>query len=388
MTSQLTHPIYQNLQETLGSLKTSFDDFKTTYHQRLQQLEAEKKSPSKFFDGSSTPPALPAPDSTRLESKTFQAFLRGHSSLATKSLTAGEDPGSFTLPTYLQTRLQSELEAAGSFRSLARSMSISSSFVDLIVDIDLPDAEWVEEGAERKETNTPNFIRTRIMTHELYAKPSATQKLLEDAHIDVESWLIEKVARTMRRMETQSFLTGAGDHEPKGILAYPTQLAVKRDWGTFQEVQTGLDGGFVDNRSDSLLEILHTLPTQYLEEAVWLMAPSTLARIRFLHNIEGRSLYEHVHDAPFRMKLFGYPVILLDGMPTLHPDAPSKSVIFGNFKEAYQIVDRQNFQILRDPYSHKPYVEFYIHKRVGGDVINFDALKILNFSKHTEAVEG
>ena len=386
MTTQPIHHTYQNLQETLTSLKSTFEDFKTTYHQRLEQLEDEQKSLPKPFDGASTPPALPAPDNTKLESKTFQAFLRGHSSLSTKSLQAGEAPGSFTLPTYLQSRLQSDLEASGSFRSLARSMSISSSFVDLIVDMKLPDARWVEEAAERAETDTSAFIRTRIMTHELYAKPSATQKLLEDAHIDIESWLIEKVARTMRRMETKSFLSGNGNHEPKGILSYHTSLESEREWGTFQEVQTGLDGGFVDNRSDSLLELLHSLPTQYLNDAVWLMAPSTLARIRFLHNIEGRSLYEHVHDAPFRMKLFGYPVILMDEMPSLQLGAASKSIIFGNFKEAYQIIDRQNFQILRDPYSHKPYVEFYIHKRVGGDVVNFDALKILNFSRHPEEI--
>jgi HK97 family phage major capsid protein len=59
--------------------------------------------------------------------------------------------------------------------------------------------------------------------------------------------------------------------------------------------------------------------------------------------------------------------------------------VFGNFKEAYQIVDRTTMSVLRDPYSSKPYVEFYITKRVGGDVINFEAMKVLNFAERAQA---
>jgi HK97 family phage major capsid protein len=30
-----------------------------------------------------------------------------------------------------------------------------------------------------------------------------------------------------------------------------------------------------------------------------------------------------------------------------------------------------------DPYSAKPFVQFYTRKRVGGDVTNFEAIKLL-----------
>ena len=51
-----------------------------------------------------------------------------------------------------------------------------------------------------------------------------------------------------------------------------------------------------------------------------------------------------------------------------------------DMREAYQIVDRIGIRTLRDPYSTKPYVEFYTTKRVGGDVMNFDAFKIIKFA--------
>ena len=43
-------------------------------------------------------------------------------------------------------------------------------------------------------------------------------------------------------------------------------------------------------------------------------------------------------------------------------------------------MDRIGIRTLRDPYSAKPYVEFYTTKRVGGDVLNFEAIKLIEFS--------
>ena len=51
----------------------------------------------------------------------------------------------------------------------------------------------------------------------------------------------------------------------------------------------------------------------------------------------------------------------------------------GNFNEAYQIVDRAGIRVLRDPYTNKPFIHFYTVKRVGGDVLNFEAIKLVNF---------
>jgi len=58
----------------------------------------------------------------------------------------------------------------------------------------------------------------------------------------------------------------------------------------------------------------------------------------------------------------------------------SLSVAFGNFALGYQIADRIGIRVLRDPYTNKPYVQFYTTSRVGGDVIDFEAIKFLNFT--------
>jgi len=58
--------------------------------------------------------------------------------------------------------------------------------------------------------------------------------------------------------------------------------------------------------------------------------------------------------------------------------AGSKSIALANFA-GYQIVDRKAINILRDPYSSKPYVEFYTTRRVGGGLIDNDCMVVMTF---------
>ncbi len=375
---------FTTLQNSIDTLGVTLKDFKDDHSKRLERLE---EGFAAHQVGVSSPPALSHKEAD-LDAKNFAAFLRGHAAFAVKSLSAGDEPGSFTIPIHLQSRIQSDLKGPGSFRSLARTLQISSSFVDMVIDMGLPEARWVEERDEREETETAELLKTRIMVHELYAKPCATQKLLEDSEIDVEAWLVEKVAQKIRRLENMSFLMGMGDNQPKGILTYPLTQEAEPRWENFRAIYTGQNGDFHPDHPEVLIDVMHQLPTRYLEGAVWLMSSSALARIRSLKTPGGRPYHDHSLDAPFRTQIFGYPVILMDEMPALLPGTPSTSVIFGNFREAYQIVDRHDMRILRDPYSHKPYVEFYINKRVGGGVINFESLVMLSFCEAPLVVDA
>ena len=67
----------------------------------------------------------------------------------------------------------------------------------------------------------------------------------------------------------------------------------------------------------------------------------------------------------------------MEDMPALA--ANSLSLSFGDFRTAYQIVDRIGIRVLRDPFTSKPFVKFYTTKRVGGGVVNFEAIKFLKF---------
>lgn len=76
--------------------------------------------------------------------------------------------------------------------------------------------------------------------------------------------------------------------------------------------------------------------------------------------------------------LLGLPVYEAADMPLA--EKASLSIAIADFKAAYKIVDRSGIRVLRDPYTFKPFVKFYTTKRVGGDVANFEAIKLLKLS--------
>ena len=56
------------------------------------------------------------------------------------------------------------------------------------------------------------------------------------------------------------------------------------------------------------------------------------------------------------------------------------AMAFGDFAAGYTVAERPDLRLLRDPFSAKPHVLIYASKRVGGDVSDFAAIKLLKFS--------
>ena len=295
--------------------------------------------------------------------------------------TGVDTDGGYLIPQVIATRISHELRDLCPIRALASVISISSSAVELLVDRESPEVGWVAETEERPETKAPNLAKIRIPVHELYAKPRATQKLLDDACINVEEWLASRIAGKMAQVENQAFLRGDGNNKPKGFLAYETVKRADLEWGKIEHVMTGKDGAFMDqDPADVLIDAIYAMKSEYQRGAVWLMSASAHASIRRLKDKNGLYVWQPGLSLETGPTLLGHKVVIIDDMPVLNPGDVSDSIVFANLKEGYQIVDRMGTRVLRDPFSAKPYVEFYTTKRVGGDVINFDAFKVIKFA--------
>jgi HK97 family phage major capsid protein len=105
----------------------------------------------------------------------------------------------------------------------------------------------------------------------------------------------------------------------------------------------------------------------------------TAAGVRQLKNSDGAYLWQPSLVAGAPAMLLGHPVVIFEDLAS-YTTTGALGIAFGDMAACYQIVDRMGIRVLRDPYSAKPYVEFYTTKRVGGDVIDFDAIKLLKFA--------
>lgn len=283
------------------------------------------------------------------------------------------------MPYPVQEHINSEMMLSGSIRAFARTSVISADALDVMTDADLGDVGWVSEIQSRDETKAPTLNRQKIHVHEVYAKPMVSQKVLDDAGSDIESWVVQQIAGVMMKTENTSFVSGDGKGKPKGFLSYPLVPVGQGQFGKIESVRTGKKGAL--ESLDVFYNVLEAMKPSYLDGAIWYMSRSAITKIRRLKTSDGLPIWQPSLMADQPDMLLGYPIVLSDDMPAVRDGEESASIVLANFKKGYQIVDRHDLRLMRDPYSSKPFVEFYATKRVGGDVIDFDALKVIVFGE-------
>lgn len=309
----------------------------------------------------------------------------GLAALEAKAMSVGSDPdGGYTVEADRTGRIITRIFETSPMRQHASVVTISTDRLEGLRDSDEAAASWVGETGTRSDTNTPQLNQWAINVHEIYAKPKVTQKLLDDSVVDIEAWLGAKVADQFARSQNTAFVTGNGVGKPRGFASYTTAATAdaSRTWGTFEHVATASNGSFGTDPAgvEKLIAVKHKLNPAYLAGSAWFMNRTTIAELRTLTDASSAGGFVFVPDFSGQAagSVLGYPIHLMEDMAS-YSTTDALAVAFGNMREAYTIVDRLGVRVLRDPYSSKPYVEFYTTARVGGDVLNFNALKFVKF---------
>jgi HK97 family phage major capsid protein len=306
----------------------------------------------------------------------FGTYLRVNDDreIEAKALSAGSNPnGGYLVPIAVSSRIIGKIYESSPLRQLASIENIGTDTLEIPVDTDEASCGWVGEEQTRAETNTPTIGVQRIAVHEIYAKPKATQKFLEDAAINVEQWLAMKTGDKMGRTEATAFVSGTGINQPRGILTYTAGSSGVR--GTIKQVASGHATLIT---GDVITKMPLQIKTPYLANARWLMKRSSVEAVMLLKDGQGQYLWRPGLQAGVPSVLAGYPLLPADDMPAI--GAGTLPIAFGDFRAGYTVVDRLGITTLRDPFSAKPFVEFYSRKRVGGDVTDFEAFALVVIS--------
>ena len=234
---------------------------------------------------------------------------------------------------------------------------------------------WATETSNLTETDTPSIDRITIPLHELSALPKASQRLLDDSAFDIEGWLAGRIADKFARAEAAAFINGDGVDKPKGFLTHSDVDDGIWSWGTLGYVPSGVDGGVT---AEAIIDVVYALGAEYRANATFVMNSKTAGLVRKLKDNDGRFLWSDGLAAGQPATLMGYPVLIAEDMPDATSGA--NAIAFGDFGAGYTVAERPDLRVLRDPFSAKPHVLFYATKRVGGDVSDFAAIKLLKFA--------
>jgi HK97 family phage major capsid protein len=383
----------------LGELMGAFEEFKRTNDGRLAELEkrgsADALTEEKLarlnaaLDGAKAAmdrvalersrPALEAgrPEAGDEYKEAFSAYVkRGEE----KALSIGSNPdGGYLVPSETESEITRRLTSVSPIRAIASVRAVSSSVYKKPVSLTGPATGWVAETGARTETGSPTIDALDFPTAELYAMPAATAAFLDDAAVDVGAWLADEVNAAFAEQETAAFVNGNGSNKPKGFLQEVQVAESSWAWDKLGYLATGVSGGWpADDPSDTLIYVFYTLKAGYRQTAAWVMNRRTQGAVRKFKDADGNYLWQPGVAAGAKATLLGFELVEAEDMPDI--GAAATPIAFGDFRRGYLVVDRTGVNVLRDPYTAKPYVLFYTTKRVGGGVQDFDAIKLLKFA--------
>ena len=390
-----------DMAERFGDLATAFEEFKRTNDQRLGEIErrggadaltedklgrlnAALDSAKSTLDRMSLERARPRLEGGDIHltgtdeyKDAFSAYVkRGEE----KALSIGSNPdGGYLVPPETETEINRVLTAISPIRSIAGIRQVSSSVYKRPITTSGPTVGWVAETASRPQTNSQTIDAVSFPTAELYAQPAATSAFLDDAAVDVGQWIADEVNTAFAAQEGTAFVTGDGSNKPTGFL-HPTQVAdASWSWGNIGYIATGVSGGWpADDPSDILVDLIYALKAGYRQNGTFVMNRKTQAALRKFKDGQGNYLWQPSIALGTPASLMGFPVVEAEDMPDI--GAAATPIAFGDFRRGYLVVDRTGVNVLRDPFSAKPYVLFYTTKRVGGGIQDYAAIKLLKFA--------
>jgi HK97 family phage major capsid protein len=399
-----------DLKDIITDLGKTFEEFRAENDKRMKELEANRNDPllaekvdkinaeiSKIDEMKKQVDALETVagrgafggghtelDQAKAEHKAaFEKWVRKGVDAGLRDLefkadlsTLSDPDGGFLVPEEVETEIERVAETVSAMRRISKVMTIGTGTYKRLINKGGASSGWVGEKGSRTGTNTPDLVEIAINTKELYANPPATQTVLDDSTINIEQWLANEVAIEFNEQEADAFINGNGVERPKGIAAYSMVANASYAWGKVGYVASGEASAFTD--ADKLTDLQRVLKSVYRNGALFLMNDATQAHVRKFKDGEGNYLWRPGLAADAPNTLLGKPVEIDDNIDDI--DTNKYPIFFGNFKRAYLIVDRTGLRVLRDPYTNKPYVNFYTTKRVGGGIVMYEALKALKVS--------
>lgn len=294
----------------------------------------------------------------------------GESGIDKKTLAEGIDSdGGYLVMPQVANRIIKKVFETSPMRTVASVERTSSDVYEYIVDFEEFDADYVCELKKELNDQNATFDKLMINVNEISAEPKASQRVLEDAAIDLESWIAEKLTNKFMRLDNTNFINGDGKNKPRGLMTMPEGNV----YGKVERITSGTANVIEPN---DILKLAAALKDEYAANASILMSRQVFYKMLQYVGNDKHNIIDIFSKDKVELKILGYPVVFMQDMPKVDTTG-TECVAFGDFKRAYTIVDRVGMSILRDPYTSKGVVKFYSRMRTGGHPTNTEAYKIL-----------
>ncbi len=221
-------------------------------------------------------------------------------------------------------------------------------------------------------TKQDNFADVVIKPFDLFAIALFESNLIMDSSFDLVSNLMQSIAEDFAITEAQEFVSGDGANGLRGILTYPDAGVDTNNFLEIEQLTSGTSGSF---DFDDLIDLQAQLKNVYTANGSWMMNRKTEAVARKIKNSQGDYIWSPAVTPGSPATILGSPVVELFEAPDVASN--SLSIVYGDARAAYQIVDRLGMEVTRDDLTQYPDIAYKVKRRSGGGLIKGEALKIL-----------
>jgi len=283
--------------------------------------------------------------------------------------------GFLLAPEQSQTIL-SCLETTTDIAGLMRNVTISGPGIKFMVDNEVFDvAAWACDSSCFANNPTQQIGsglgELEIKPESLRYVVCASRDLLEDSGVNIEQWMLDKVRRAFTTQVSAAVLAGDGYGKPMGILNPAAGIPI------VETAEGTAPGQFT---WQDLVMLRWQVPLSLQGFGVggggaYIMNAHTWALCATMSDTAGRPIMTAAPSEAAPFLLGGVPVVIAQQMPDVHPG--SLAVAYGNWREAYTVVNRKAVTMMQDPYSAGFCVLFRFEARIGGAVTCPNAARLL-----------
>ncbi len=302
----------------------------------------------------------------------FAGFIRrGAAGLAPEQRALVENAaGEILVPEELEAEIYRELPALTVMRELATVRPISTNRIRRRSLSEVA-VGWgkLETGSTLTDSMPATPTEDYSYVEDLYGLAKIGEDEFDDSDVNLEALVRDSFARATGEAEDTGFAVGTGhaNSQPVGIFAAGTGIS------------TVLAGGAVaDGTSvDDYLALIYAVPAQYRRNGSFIMASSTELLLSQKKDGNGQYLWQPSVQAGRPNTFKGYAIHNQEDVPSVAANALVAG--FGDYKAGYRILDRQGLTVQRlvELYAAEGMVGFKGKRRVGGDVVRPNAIRIL-----------
>lgn len=361
-------------EEKLAKIEADLDRYEAINQKLVQQEKASENFGEKLGEIEKMlrrPANAMEAKEVDISLKAWDSFMRkgeqGMDEMELKALTVGTAATAGNLaPAEYVEELVKVITEISPVRSVARVRQTSNKEIEVPSKTATFAAAWTAETGSRTETTGYTTSLNTIPTHELYALVDISSALLEDSVFDLEAEMNQEFAEQFAKAEGEAFISGNGTNKPTGITNGTT-------------VASTTAAGAAAITTDDLMDLVHDLKSDYARAASFMMNRSTLGAIRKLKDTAGQYIFQTGFSGQSGLPntILGHPYV--EALDVADIGTGAKSVIFGDYRRGFMIVDRVALSVLRDPYSQASSgnVRYIARRRVGGEVVLAEAMRVL-----------